>query len=158
MAALSRYTTEVPVSRTLAAIQDNLRAAGADTVMVEYDQNKQPTAVSFSIQTKLGPMSFRMSVDVERIRVVLRNQWLKSVAPKSVTNDGQAARVGWRILHGWLEEQLAMIQIEMATLEQIMLPYAVNAQGQTVYQILTEPGRMTRLLSATVADSPEPAP
>lgn len=46
----------------------------------------------------------------------------------------QAARVGWRIIKDWIEAQLALVQTQMVTLDQVFLPYARTNTGETVYQ------------------------
>ena len=47
----------------------------------------------------------------------------------------QAQRVAWRIVKDWLEAQLAIIETEMVTLDQVMLPYMQGDNGQTVYEL-----------------------
>lgn len=47
----------------------------------------------------------------------------------------QAARVAWRIAKDWLEAQAALIDAEMALLDEVMLPYMLGDRGQTVYDI-----------------------
>jgi len=46
-----------------------------------------------------------------------------------------AERVAWRIVKDWLEAQLAIIRTEMATLDQVMLPYMRADDGRTVYEL-----------------------
>ena len=46
----------------------------------------------------------------------------------------RAERVAWRVIKDWLEAQLALIDAQMATLDQVMLPYLViDATGKTLY-------------------------
>ena len=156
--ALLKYTTEVPVSRTVHEIFELLRKAGADSIMLDYDKNKNPCGVSFITKTANGSMSFRMDVDQEHVYQVLKNQYYKSIAPKAVLRDGQAARVGWRIVGDWLAAQMALIEIGLVTLDQIFLPYAVNSEGQTVYKLLTQDGRMSRLLGTGATQDSAQAP
>lgn len=145
---LLKYTTEVTAARSVSEIFSILQAAGAESIMLEYDSSKQPSGIGFVIKTHQGPMSFKMAVEIRNIEQILKNQVMRRMVPRSVLREGQAARIGWRIVKDWLEAQLALIEIGLVTLDQIFLPYAVTNQGQTVYQILTEEGRMTKLLAA----------
>lgn len=47
----------------------------------------------------------------------------------------QAARVAWRIAKDWLEAQAALIDAQLASLDEVMLPYMVDAAGQTMYAL-----------------------
>ena len=46
--------------------------------------------------------------------------------------------MGWRIVRDWLEAQMAVIQTEMVSLDQIMLPYMRGAEGKTFYELYVE--------------------
>lgn len=45
-----------------------------------------------------------------------------------------AQRTGWRILKDWVAAQLAIIEAGLATLPEVMLPYALLSDGQTLYK------------------------
>lgn len=47
----------------------------------------------------------------------------------------QAERVAWRIVKDWLGAQLAILETEMVPVQQVFLPYFVNRQGQTLYEV-----------------------
>ena len=152
---LLKYTTEVPVSKTVAEIFGALRAAGADKVLIEYE-DQQERGISFEMKTLFGPVVFRVPVDVPHTAQVLKNQYHKGIAPRAVLRDGQAARVSWRIVKDWLDAQLALIQIEVVSLDQIFLPYAVTPSGQTFYDIVVERGGLPKLLGAGQAQAEPP--
>jgi hypothetical protein len=38
--------------------------------------------------------------------------------------DNQAVRTAWRIIREWVQSQLALVEVNMATISQIFLPYA----------------------------------
>ena len=145
---LLKYTTVISVSRSVSEIQETLRVCGARSVTVEHDGLKQPCGISFWVETAHGPISFHMTVDTARIKQLLTDQWRKGEVPRSAISEGQPARVGWRQVKDWLDVQLAMIEIGLVTLDQIFLPYAVNSEGKTVYQLFSEDGRLGKLLGA----------
>ena len=46
----------------------------------------------------------------------------------------QAAKVAWRIAKDWLEAQSALIDAQLATLDEVMLPYLIDGNsGKTLY-------------------------
>jgi hypothetical protein len=135
------YTTEVPAARTVGQIQTILAEAGADQILAEY-RDKRVVALSFTTDTPVGPQAFRLPADPARVFAVLKRQ---RVAPRYATME-QAERVAWRIVKNWIEAQLAIIQTEMVTLDQVMLPYMRTAGGETLYERYL--GQGLRLLEA----------
>lgn len=134
--ALLNYTTTVPVSRTIGQIQGLLVEAGARSIMTNYDEVGTPTGIAFAVQTGYGTRSFILPADTEHVESILRTE---KVAPRYRSPE-QAERVGWRILKDWIEAQLALISVRMATLDQVMLPYMQDDSGQTVYELYRDRG------------------
>lgn len=132
------YTTKVPVSRTVGEVQAMLAAHGANAVAVRYDDGS-PVGVSFVLPTPHGERAFTLPVDVPAVLRLLAEQArtgaLRSAAPRGGwATPEHAARVAWRVVKDWLEAQLAVIDAQMATLDQVMLPY-LHVDGEvTLYQ------------------------
>ena len=135
------YTTEVAASRTVGQIQDILAKAGAAQILAEYDRGRV-IALSFTVITPTGPQAFTLPVRPEQVRAVLLRQ---KVQPRYQTLE-HAERVGWRIVLDWIKAQLAIIQTEMVTLDEVMLPYMRAQDGTTMYDRYLEHGQ--RLLEA----------
>jgi hypothetical protein len=55
------------------------------------------------------------------------------VASRYLTPD-HVERVAWRILGDWIAAQAAIIETEMVTLPQVMLPYMRTDDGSTVFE------------------------
>lgn len=49
----------------------------------------------------------------------------------------QSERVAWRIVKDWVEAQMAILESEMVTMDEIFLPYMLNRNGDTVYKLFT---------------------
>lgn len=128
---LLNYTTTVPVARTLAAVQNLLVAAGARAIQTEHDGEGRTTSIAFAVETTYGLRYFMLPVNANRVETVLRRA---RVQPRYQSPE-HAERVAWRIIKDWLEAQVAIIQTEMVTLDQVMLPYMRSDGGQTVYEI-----------------------
>jgi hypothetical protein len=139
MGALLNYTTEIAVDKTIGEIYMILARNKANAIMSEYDGAGNIVAISFKAQTEFGVMAFRLPANVQAASKVLNNQVQSRLIPRKFQNDvPQARRVAWRIVRQWIEAQMALIQLGQVKLEQVFLPYAQNASGQTLYEALVE--------------------
>ena len=129
--AILNYTTDVPVERTAAEIQQSLVKARARAVMMEYDARGVLTHLAFRVDTEHGAIAFRLPANVQGVhRVLLANPRLS----RREQSREQAARVAWRILKRWVDAQPAIIEAAIAALPEVLLPYAQVAGGDTVYE------------------------
>jgi hypothetical protein len=123
------YTTAVPVARTTSEMQAMLGRSGADAVAVMYADSK-PVGMSFSLMTPTGQRTFNLPVDVGAVQKLLAAQRREN---KRVDDrPAQAERVAWRIVKDWLAAQLTLIDAQMASLDEVMLPYLVTAPDRTL--------------------------
>lgn len=146
---IKNYSTDVPVDRTIAEIERMLAKAGASRILKEY-VGIHPVGLSFIIDTAHGPMPVRMPVRIEQVKVVFKLHVSKGLLEQRYRDgswaEAQAARVGWRILRDWLDAQLALINVEMANITEIFLPYVYSERlGKTVYDMF-ESGKLDRML------------
>lgn len=131
------YTTTVPASRTIAEIQTALAKHGAGTIAVQYEGQK-PCGLAFSLTTPHGLKAFALPVDVAAVHRLLtdqrdgRNGWAKNSRVDARVE--QAERVAWRVVREWLLAQLAIIEAQMATMDQVMLPYLRVDDTHTLYE------------------------
>lgn len=124
------YTTTVPASRTASQVQALLVKAGARGIGFEYDERGAMTGMRFAVPTSYGLRTFRLPVDTRRVQAVLERQ--KVNRPQRTLE--HAERVAWRIIKDWIEAQLAVIQSEMVSLDQVMFPYMEQPDtGITAY-------------------------
>lgn len=146
--SILNYTTAVSAERTVGEITRLLVQAKATAILTEFNEGLI-SALSFRIATEFGVLTFRLPARVEQVyKVLVRSP---KIPPRLRTRE-QAARVAWRIIKDWLEAQLAMIQAGLVDLEQVFLPYAQNAGGETVYESL----RAQRFSSLRLDDKPTP--
>lgn len=123
------YTTTIAVDKTTGEIQSMLGKAGAKAVAVMYEDGRT-TGVTFTIDTPAGLRAFSLPVDVDAMQRLLTKQRRsnKRVSDKRE----QAERVAWRVVKDWLAAQLALIDAQMATLDEVMLPYLVVGEDRTL--------------------------
>ena len=104
-------------------------------MLTEYEEGIV-THVSFKINTPHGLIPFRMPSRVDGIYNILKDD--TSIKRIHRTRE-QAVRTGWRLIKDWIEAQVAIIEAEMATLEEVMLPYAqTEMSGKTLYERFVE--------------------
>ncbi len=138
---LLNYTTSIDTGKTVNEITMMLSRARASAILSEFDDQQHLTAVSFKIQTKFGIMAFRLPCEPKAVMAVINNQVLAGKIPRRYRDDmEQARRVGWRIIKDWLEAQLAIVETQMVSLDQVFLPYAQNESGQTLYEVMSGGG------------------
>lgn len=136
--AIKNYTTDVPVNKTVSEIHLILADHGAKRILFDYGADSKVTAISFTIETPTGEQAVRLPANVERVREVLRQQKNNPRnRNRSQIDDSQdqAERVAWRIVKDWLAAQLAILETEMVDVQQVFLPYFLNRQGQTLYEV-----------------------
>lgn len=131
--ALLNYTTDVPVSRTLGHVQGLLVKAGAHRIAIDYADG-EPSGVAFEVETPHGMRSYLLPVRSAAVLAVLQADGVKA----SYQTPQHAHRVAWRITKDWLEVQLAMLQADMVSLDQLMLPYLQVSLGRTLYDAWAE--------------------
>ena len=131
------YSTTIPARRTVQECMTVLADAGADAVAAQY-RDKQPIGLSFRLDTANGPRDFAMPVNIDGVQNMLATATVKAhIGRGQLTSREHAANVAWRVVKDWLEAQLAIIAAEMATLDQVMLPY-LQIGTQTLYEAYLE--------------------
>ena len=128
--ALKNYTTKISVEKSAAEIQGKLAFAGAKKIMSEYDDSGNLVALSFQLKVGDGLVPFSLPTDWRPVAKVLERQ---NAVPSSRLEE-QARRTAWRIVKDWVDAQLAIIETQMVTTEQVFLPYAITNSGESVYE------------------------
>jgi hypothetical protein len=127
---IMNYTTSVDVSKTMGEIQGALARRGVTRISTMFDDNGVAAGIGFTMKTDFGPRDFELPVRTEGVLAAMKAD---AKVPRSQCNPQQAAKVAWRIAKDWLEAQSALIDAQLATLDEVMLPYLVDTNGQTLY-------------------------
>lgn len=139
---LLNYTTTIEPEQTIGEIQKMLSTHGVTAMMTEYD-GPQVSAVSFRMNIAGKPMGFKMPCNWRAVRAVFDEQGITSgkIKSKDKSLDHQAIRTAWRVIKDWVQAQLALVEINMVTIPQIFLPYAIMKDGRTLSEhVETNPG------------------
>jgi molybdopterin-guanine dinucleotide biosynthesis protein A len=132
---LLNYTTKVSYTNTVAQIQKLLSEFGAKTVAVDYTNNK-PTGLRFSLMHESKTVVFFLPTDYKAVHKILQAKG----KTKAQQTEEHALRVAWRIRKTWIEAQLSLVQIDMANIIEVFLPYAELATGVTFWHSLEMKG------------------
>jgi hypothetical protein len=130
--AILNYTTKIDAGKTVAELQQLLGKAGCQKVLIDYDDSREPVAVTFMVPVNGKPMFFTLPANPGGVLTALK----RDRVPATYCNLAQARRVAWRIIKVWCEAQLAIIDAGQAQLAEVFLPYAQTANGQTLFKAI----------------------
>lgn len=142
---IKNYTTKVPAVQTVGEIQGILAAHGARKVMMDYSENGRVEAVTFGLLVNGTMAGFRVDAKPQGVARVMVKDRVKC-------DEDQAERIAWRNVKDWISAQIALVETEQATMEEVFLPYLLDRQDKTLYQKLLD-GQL--LLAAGESDEKE---
>lgn len=124
---IKNYTTKVPAVQTVGEIQGILAAHGARKVMMDYAENGSVTAVTFALECCGVLQGFRLEAKPEGVKAVMAKEHTKC-------DDAQAERIAWRNLKDWIAAQVALVETEQATMDELFFPKLVDRNEKTIYE------------------------
>lgn len=133
--AILNYTTKIDSYKTITEIQQILSKGGAKKMIIDNDSNNNPVSLTFCIEWNGVMTAFNLPCNFAG---VLKSMSRNKKVPRSLCNEEQALRVGWRILKDWTAAQLAIVESELASLAEVFLPYAVTKNGKTLYKYIQD--------------------
>lgn len=134
---LKNYTTSIPVEKTIAEIEMILALHGCSDIWKQYDGLGNVTGINFVINAGSGKIPFRLPAKVEAVRNILITEREKGnigLSKKKAADINHARRVCWRIIKDWISSQISLIELDMAKIEEIFLPYALVGKNQTLFE------------------------
>lgn len=138
MARVENYTTTIAATRTAAEVQVLLAEHGASRIAIDY-LDGQPIGLAFQATTRGGLRLFQLPVDVDAMHRLLvrehRAGRLRGISATTASDVEQARRVAWRVIKEWVAAQMTVVAAEMASLDQVLLPYLVVEEGRTLFEV-----------------------
>jgi len=128
MMAIKNYTSSVDVFTSLGEIQGAIAKHGARQIMVGYDDQGQPTGVTFTVDTWAGRRGFLLPANIDGVMAAFLEQGVRA-------DRAQAMRTGWRNIRDWVLAQMALIEAGMVEADEVFLPYLTDGKGNTVYSL-----------------------
>ena len=141
------YSTKIAAGVTAGECVQLLAGHGAEAVGLEFDrETRQPSGLSFRIETRWGVRGYHLPVHSEGVQKQLAAAAGAGVLANpghgrtvtSLTTPEHAHKVAWRQLRDWLAAQIAMIEAGMWELPEVILPWQLVSEGETVYQAVNE--------------------
>lgn len=125
--AIKNYTTKVPAVQTVGEIQGILAAHGARKVMMDYGENGKVTAVTFALQLGENLQGFRLEARPHGVLAAMAKDRLRC-------DETQAENIAWRNVKDWIAAQVALVETEQATMDELFLPMMTGRKGETLYE------------------------
>lgn len=132
---IKNYTSTVPVSRTIARIEEKLAMAGVSGIHKTYGPDGQVDAVDFTLELANQTFSFRLPINAQAVYERLRK---KHVRTKKEVLLAQANRTAWKVMQDWVEVQLTLIELQKVDFLQVFMPYLLVGRFKTLYHELQE--------------------
>ena len=139
---LKNYTTEVPASRSIEAIEKLLFEFGATNVMKTAEAGKV-RSISFIVDVDGHKLPFRLPGKVKEAFTWLRR---KKPNSKDETILAQAERMVWKQLHEWVHLQLSQIELSQMERLEAFFPYLYDVQSEETYFERVKKGGLQNLL------------
>ena len=128
---IKNYSTKISPTKTAGEIAEMLAGAGALRIHHEY-AGGHIVSLTFSIMVNGQELFYRLPSRPNGVLETLR----RDGAPKSLLTLEHARAVAWRITKDWIDAQLAIIDAGSADLSEVFLPYMLDRQGRTFYEVL----------------------
>jgi hypothetical protein len=132
---IKNWSTTISAEKTAGEVMGILGRKGASRISMTYDEVGTLSGMSFVLRTEYGPQGFALPVRVSGMLTAMERD---RTVPASKCTPEQASRVAWRTAKEWLTVQIALIEAGLASLDEVMLPYALADNGQTMYQVMRE--------------------
>ena len=128
------YMTEIPAEQIAAEIMSILVKKGATDILTPYGPAGMATGLKWRMETANGIMGFSLPINADAVFEILTRDRVMKTNPAARMQ--QANRTAWRITKEWIMAQMALIETEMVTVEEVFLPYMLTGK-QTLYQALS---------------------
>ena len=129
---IKNYTTKIPAVQTVGEIQGLLAAHGARKIMMDYSETGKVESVTFGLMICGSISGFRIDAKPEGVLRVMKKDGVKC-------DQGQAENIAWRNVKDWIAAQIALVETEQASMEEVFLPYLLDtANEKTLFQRFTD--------------------
>ncbi len=129
-------TTEVPADRSAAEVTAELVKAGARSITTMHGDDGGITGVSWTFREGAIDLHFALPAKVDGVFRILKARLNGKYMDRDKL-ESKAERIAWRQLLMWVKAQNAMIQTGMVQPHQVFMPYALNRDGRTMFEVWT---------------------
>jgi hypothetical protein len=134
---IKNYTTDIPVERTIAEIQNIVAQNGARGIAIEYDEGGSIKDIFFKIKLNEKELPFRLPAKPDHVyaAVFAGMQYEERLRQERMK---KAEAIAWRICKTWLEAQITLINLEQAKIEEVFLPYLILPGDKTLFETMEQ--------------------
>lgn len=140
--SLHMETTSISVIKTCSEIEVILSGNGVTRIWKDFDGTGNIEGISFILPVNGENIPFKLPFRWESIQQ-LADQG--KTGYKKTADENQARKVAARIVLRWVEAQFALIEVGMAAVDEVFLPYVVDGNGTTFYESLKPKGGILAL-------------
>ena len=143
--AIKNYTADKPIDRIFAELQQTLATHGAKQISFDYGDDGKVHGIQFVIKVHDRFIPVKLPARVEQAQAVLKKQFEEGIISHKRGRENtygyeQAYRVAWRNILDWVLAQMALLEIGMAKMEEVFLPYMQDRDGVTFFERMEERG------------------
>ena len=128
---LTNYASTSAMPNIFADIEKQLLSHNAKQIVKDFDNQGKVTAIAFVVNVNGNDVAIRLPARFDRVEAIFREQGLK-YKPE------QPYRTAWATIRDWVRSQMALIDWEIVKMEEVFLPYAVNRDGKTFFEIIEQ--------------------
>ncbi len=139
MVAVKNYSSGIPINRIFEKLQKSLAEHGAQHIVFDYGTDSKINGMTFVIEAVGRKLPVKLPARVDKAQALLKRQYEEGlIKTRKVLDPEQAYRVAWRNILDWVVAQMALLDIEMAKIEEIFLPYMADPTGKTFFERMEE--------------------
>jgi hypothetical protein len=131
---IKNASSVMSIPKIFATIEKTLVSHNARHITHSYD-NERITAIEFVLEINGREYPFRLPARVKAVEKIMYGTDTRFL---SKTQKEQAYRVAWANIRDWVSAQCALIDTQMVRPEEIFLPYMLDQQGRTFYEVMQQ--------------------
>ena len=128
---IKNYTSNS--KQTFDKIQKVLSTHKAKQLLFEYGDDWLIKSLSFALDINGRLVGFKLPARVEAVKKIFDDEGYRY-------KEEQPYKTAWANIKDWLEAQMALIDTNQVKIEEVFLPYAVNRQGKTYFEAISNQG------------------
>ena len=139
MKAVKNYTSTIAINRIFDGIQKVLAEHGAKQIVFEYGEDGKIYGITFVIEAVGQMIPIKLPARIPEAQALLKKQYEEGlISSRKVLEPEQAYRVAWRNIWDWVSAQMALLDIKMAKIEEVFLPYMTDESGKTFFEVVAD--------------------
>ena len=130
---LKNYQSRSPLPNIFNAIEKTLAEHKAKQIVRDYDDQGRIVSISFVVATSHGDVGVKLPARFSKVKEIFDQNGLNY-------KEDQPYRTAWATIRDWVSAQMALIDWKMVKPEEVFLPYAINRDGKTFFEVIESRG------------------